>query len=270
MPGTATDLLALAEDAARRAGAMLLERSRGPIAGVGSKSSATDMVSDADRDAEQFLRSLVVERRPDDGFVGEEGSDLAGSTGLTWVVDPLDGTTNFLFGFPQWSVSIACEDAEGAVAGVVYDPGRDELFAATRGGGATLNRAAISVRTEPELAKALVGTGFAYGPDVRARQAADLVEIISRVRDIRRVGSAALDLCWVACGRLDGYFELGTQHWDRAAGMLIVHEAGGRTQPLDPQGDSGDGVLAASAAVFDDLQALVERVLHPPPGDSLH
>lgn len=270
MPGTATDLLSLAEEAARRAGAMLLERAGAPVAGVGSKSSATDMVSDADRDAERLLRALIGDRRPDDGIVGEEGSDLAGSSGLTWVIDPLDGTTNFLFGFPQWSVSIACEDAEGAVAGVVYDPSRDELFAATRGGGATLNGAPLSVRTEPDLAEALVATGFAYQPDVRARQAADLIEIISRVRDIRRAGSAALDLCWVGCGRLDGYFELGTQHWDRAAGMLVVNEAGGRTMPLDPQGDSGDGVLAASAAVFDDLRALVERVLQPPSADSLH
>ena len=270
MPGTATDLLALAENAARTAGAMLLDRVGTPVAGVGSKSSATDMVSDADRDAERLLRGLITAERPDDAFVGEEGSDVAGNTGLTWVIDPLDGTTNFLFGFPQWSVSIACEDAEGAVAGVVYDPNRDELFAATRGGGTTLNGGALSVRSEPDLAEALIATGFGYQPDVRARQAADLVDIISRVRDIRRAGSAALDLCWVACGRLDGYFELGTKHWDRAAGMLLVNEAGGRTEPLDPQGDSGDGVLAASAAVFDELRALVEAVLHRPPADSLH
>jgi myo-inositol-1(or 4)-monophosphatase len=270
VPETATEVLALAEHAARSAGALLLEKAGAPVAGVGSKSSATDMVSDADRDAESLLRALITAERPDDAFVGEEGSDLAGSTGLTWVIDPLDGTTNFLFGFPQWSVSVACEDSEGAVAGVVYDPNRHELFAATRGGGATLNTEPISVRSEPDLAEALIATGFAYQPDVRARQAADLVEIIGRVRDIRRAGSAALDLCWVACGRLDGYFELGTQHWDRAAGMLIVSEAGGRSAPLDPQGDSGDGVVAASAVVFDALQELVEGVLHPPPADSLH
>jgi myo-inositol-1(or 4)-monophosphatase len=270
VPESATELLALAEHVARSAGAMLLERAAAPVAGVGSKSSATDMVSDADRDAESLLRTLITAERPDDAFVGEEGSDLAGSTGLTWVIDPLDGTTNFLFGFPQWSVSVACEDAEGAVAGVVYDPNRHELFAASRGGGATLNGSPLSVRTEPDLADALIATGFGYQPGVRARQAADLVEIISRVRDIRRAGSAALDLCWVGCGRLDGYFELGIQHWDRAAGMLIVHEAGGRSTPLEPQGDSGDGVLAASAAVFDALRELVEGVLHPPPPDSLH
>jgi myo-inositol-1(or 4)-monophosphatase len=250
-------LLELALDAARDAGALLLERFGGPASGVESKSSTTDMVSDADRAAERLLLDCIIAARPDDGVLGEEGANVESGSGLTWVVDPLDGTTNYLFGYPVWSVSVACEDAEGGVVAVVHDPTRNETFAAARGAGATLNGRPVHTRAPRGLDRALVGTGFAYDPDDRALQARVLSHLLPRVRDVRRGGSAALDLAWVACGRLDGFYEWGIKHWDRAAGMLLVAEAGGAVSVFDP----GDGlepcVVAAAADQHDPLRELV-------------
>ena len=275
------ELLALAQRSARAAGALLLDRFQRPATGVDRKSSATDMVSDADRDAEALIRRMILEQRPGDGLLGEEGAEVAGDSGLEWVVDPLDGTTNYLYGLPIWSVSVACEDADGGLVGVVFDPCRDELFAAERGGGgATLNGGPIAVSQLGDLSRALIGTGFAYDARTRQRQARMLVEVLPHVRDIRRGGSAAIDLAWVACGRLDGYFELGTQHWDRAAGMLLVAEAGGVAATLDRPDEGGEGALAAGHALHGGLSELVaaavDRVgrIHEsaalPPLDQLH
>jgi myo-inositol-1(or 4)-monophosphatase len=274
------ELLVLAQRSARAAGALLLDRFHRPATGVDRKSSATDMVSDADRDAEALIRRMILEQRPGDGILGEEGAHLAGDSGLEWVVDPLDGTTNYLYGLPIWSVSVACEDAHGGLVGVVFDPVRDELFAAERGGGATLNGSPIAVSQLGDLSRSLIGTGFAYDAGTRERQARMLVEMLPRVRDIRRGGSAAIDLAWVACGRLDGYFELGTRHWDRAAGMLLVAEAGGIAAMLDRPDEGGEGALAAGHALHGGLSELVaaanERVgrFHEsaalPPPDQLH
>jgi len=230
---SADGLLELALAAARDAGALLLDRFGGPASGVESKSSTTDMVSDADRAAERLLLDRIAAARPDDGIVAEESGRSTGSSGLTWVVDPLDGTTNYLFGYPVWAVSIACEDEHGGLVGVVHDPTRGETFAAVRGGGATLNGHPVRTRAPHGLDRALVATGFAYAPSSRAFQAAVLTHVLDRVRDVRRGGSAALDLAWVACGRLDGFYEWGIRHWDRAAGMVLVAEAGGAATVIE-------------------------------------
>jgi myo-inositol-1(or 4)-monophosphatase len=254
---SADSLLELALGAARDAGALLLERFGGPASGVESKSSTTDMVSDADRAAERLLLDRITRARPDDGVLGEEGADVEGTSGLTWVVDPLDGTTNYLFGYPVWSVSVACEDADGGVVAVVHDPPRRETFAAERGAGATLNGRPVHARAPRGLDRALIGTGFAYDPGDRGLQARVLTDLLPRVRDIRRGGSAALDLAWVACGRLDGFYEWGIKHWDRAAGMLLVAEAGGRVSVFEPGGGLEPCVVAAAADAHDPLRELV-------------
>jgi myo-inositol-1(or 4)-monophosphatase len=253
---SADGLLELALAAAREAGELLVERFGGPASGVESKSSTTDMVSDADRAAERLLRERLTTARPDDGILGEEGSNVTGTSGLRWVVDPLDGTTNYLFGYPVWSVSIACEDDDGGVVAVVHDPIRGETFAARRGAGATLNGHPVHTRAPRGLDRALVGTGFGYAPDDREFQARVLTGLLARVRDVRRGGSAALDLAWVACGRLDGFYEWGIKHWDRAAGMLLVAEAGGAVSVFQPDGLE-PCVVAADAGQHDALRELV-------------
>jgi myo-inositol-1(or 4)-monophosphatase len=254
------ELVALAERAATAAGELLLERFRGPARGVAVKSTATDMVSDADRDAEARIVEILAAARPGDAVLAEEGG-AAGTGSLRWVIDPLDGTTNYLYGVPAWTVSIACEDEDGGLAGVVHDPAAGETFVAVRGAGATLNGRPIRASAATDLRRALVATGFSYREEERRVQAAALPAILPRVRDLRRDGSAARDLAWVACGRVDGYYEVPTMHWDRAAGVLLVAEAGGRTTPLAPIGPSGDGALAAAAGVHDALLALVRAAL---------
>jgi myo-inositol-1(or 4)-monophosphatase len=255
------DLLELAVTAARAAGVLLRERFSVPRTGVDTKSSLTDMVTDADRAAEALIKEGIHSERPDDAILGEETGEARGSSGLRWVVDPLDGTTNFLFGIPHWAVSIACEDADGAFVGVVYDPLRDELFSAKRGGGATLNGSPIAVTDAADLARALVGTGFSYDAEERAAAAALLPTILPRVRDVRRAGAAALDVSWVGAGRLDGFYESGLAPWDAAAGTLIVLEAGGRIDVMPALGPSGTGLIAAGPLIFDDLRDLIDRAL---------
>jgi myo-inositol-1(or 4)-monophosphatase len=248
--------LALAERAARAAAGVLLERFGGPVRGLDSKTSATDPVSDADREAERAIRELLEAERPLDGLLGEEGSRQAGESGRRWVVDPLDGTVNYLYGIPQWCVSVALEDSSGALAGVVLDPLRDELFSAVRGGGASVNGRQVRVSGARELASALVATGFSYEPPRRAEQAKVVSRLLPRVRDIRRAGSAALDLAWVAAGRVDGFYERGVKPWDWAAGRLLVEEAGGdvRELPGEPF-----GLVAANPELIEPLAALVTK-----------
>ena len=248
-----SDDLALAERAAREAGALLLVRFGQPAQDLESKSTATDLVSDADRDAEALIRDLLVAERPADGLLAEEGTERAES-GRRWVFDPLDGTVSYLYGYPHWCVSVALEDAGGPPAGVVYDPNRDELFAADRGAGATLNGEPIRVRDPPPLDRALVATGFGYDPDRRARQADLVRDLLPRVRDIRRAGSAALDLSWLATGRFDAYYERGLNPWDWAAGSLIVREAGGVVEDLPGE---PHGLVAGPAELVDQLRPLV-------------
>jgi len=249
---------------AREAGELLAERFGQPAAGVGTKSSSIDMVSDADRDAEQLLRRLLASHRPDDAVLGEEGGAAAGSTELRWVVDPLDGTTNYLHGYPMWGVSVAVEDEGGTALGVVHDPCRGETFAAERGRGATLNEEPIRVSAATDPAHALIATGFSYSPAARAVQARAVGRLLTAVQDIRRGGSAALDLAWVACGRLDGFYEVPLKPWDLTAGALLVREAGGVVSELPPVEHGGDsGVLAAGHGVHDRLRGMVSVSLSP-------
>lgn len=206
---------------------MLLDRATRAATGISSKSTRTDLVSDADRAADELVVSRLRAAYPDDAIVSEEGGIIEGRSGRTWYVDPLDGTINYLYGLPHWAVSIACHDADGALAGVVFDPRRNELFRARRGQGALLGKRHLAATEATDLGLALVGTGFSYDPRERARQAALVARLAGTVRDIRRAGSAALDLAWVAAGRLDAYFEVSRSKWDSAAGELLVTEAGG-------------------------------------------
>jgi myo-inositol-1(or 4)-monophosphatase len=212
------------------------------------------MVSDADRDAETVIEEILLGERPGDGLLAEEGASSPAESDRRWVVDPLDGTTNYLYGFPAWAVSIALEDGEGGAVGVVLDPLRDELFSAARGQGALLNGEPIEVSGRKELEQALVATGFGYDSEWRAAQASVLQRVLPAVRDIRRAGAAALDLCMVAAGRVDGYYERDLKPWDWAAGSLIVSEAGGTLIELE---GVPTGLVAASPDIARDLAALV-------------
>jgi myo-inositol-1(or 4)-monophosphatase len=252
-----TGLRELAEAVAREAGHQLREAYAGPGVNVTAKSSPTDLVSEADHAAERLIRERLAGARPDDGFLGEEGGDVEGASGLRWVVDPLDGTINFLFGIPQWAVSIACEDAEGTVAGVIYDPMRDELWSSERGGAARLDGRVLEAPLRTDLATAMVATGFGYDAEVRRRQAEVVARLLPEVRDIRRLGSAALDLAWTAAGRYDAYYERGLNRWDVAAGLLICERAGLAHRRLEPAPPAGDGVLVAPPGLLEQLEPLV-------------
>jgi len=265
-------LLEVAVEAATMAGGLLAERAgRGLEREVTSKSTPTDLVSEADLAAERAIGELLARRRPDDGFVGEEGGREQGTSGLSWIVDPLDGTVNFLFGIPQWCVSVAVADERATLAGAVYDPNRDELFTATREGGAWLRSPAgvlelsahspARARGRPPgdggLQSAMVATGFSYDADVRAAQAVVLARLAPRVRDIRRFGSAALDLCWTATGRFDAYFERTVKQWDIAAGVLICERAGLAVLELDVHERLPWGILAGPPGLAGELLELV-------------
>jgi myo-inositol-1(or 4)-monophosphatase len=267
-------LLAVAIEAATSAGEMLAERvGRGAEQDISAKSTPTDLVSEADLASEQMIRELLAARRPDDGFLGEEGDHTEGTSGLSWVVDPLDGTVNFLFGIPQWCVSVAVRDEHGTIAGVVYDPNRDELFVASRDSSPTLTSAgatrslgagASAPRLADDggprgggLATAMVATGLAYDARVRAAQARVLARLVPRVRDIRRFGSAALDLTWTAAGRYDAYFERTVKPWDIAAGALICQRAGLRVLELPVHEDLPWGILVAPPELAEPLLELV-------------
>jgi myo-inositol-1(or 4)-monophosphatase len=218
------ELLKLAKRVGREAGELLQNR---PSAfEVTSKSTAIDVVTQMDSQSENHIVSEILKARPGDGIIGEEGSERTSKSGITWVIDPLDGTVNYLYGLPGWNVSIAAKDAAGVVVGVVVAPTINSTWSASRGGGAFLNDQAIACNEGVELNRALIATGFAYDVDARPAQLAQLSELLTRIRDIRRNGAAAVDLCHVAMGALDGYFEKGLQEWDLAAGGLIATEAG--------------------------------------------
>lgn len=226
-------LEAVAVEVARAAGGLLVAHA-GERIEWDSKSTPTDPVTAADRAAERLVVELLRARRPDDGVVGEEGvGDRGGTTGLRWVVDPLDGTVNFTYGIRRWAVSIAAQDDDGGVVGVVFDPMADELSCAVRGRGSRRNDVELAVSDITDPAMALVGTGFFYDRGVRAVQGPEVADLVGRVRDVRRAGAAALDLADVASGRLDGFVEFGLNHWDWAAGELLINEAGGRVRRFD-------------------------------------
>jgi myo-inositol-1(or 4)-monophosphatase len=250
------ELLAIARHAASAAAGELMSRFGGVAHGVHAKSTPTDLVSEADLAAESAIREVLGRLRPDDAILGEEGG-ASGEGELRWLVDPLDGTINFLFGIPAFVVSVACEDQDGTIAGLVLDPVRDESFAATRMSPATLNDDLISGSDRADLATAMVATGFGYDSAVRARQAAVLARVLPRVRDIRRFGSAAMDLTWCACGRWDAYFERGVNPWDVGAGALIAARAGLEVRDLPAVGGDPAGLVAAPAGIIEELYELV-------------
>lgn len=268
------ELLQIAVTVARSAGDMLLDGLHRTRTSVRTKSTGTDMVTEMDLASESLIVASLHRQRPRDAIVGEEGARQEGTTGVRWIVDPLDGTTNYLYGWPAFAVSIAAE-LDGSVAvGVVHDPSHAETFAAVRGAGAWLSspddtpgapdtvpahdgRRPLQVDAPPRLADALVGTGFNYDATLRARQAEVLTRVLPLVRDIRRAGSAALDLCWVASGRLDAFFEAGLQPWDWAAGALVAGESGAWIGDLEGGPPSRSMTLAAPPELAAPLRALL-------------
>lgn len=254
------ELLELATATARSAGDVALEMRAG-IRSEGTKSSPTDVVTAADRAVERLVVDAVRRARPEDGLLGEEGGGWTGSSGLRWVVDPIDGTVNHLYGLPQWAVSIAVETGTGrgrrSQVGVVLDPAKGELFTAVRGRGSRLDGQPLACNQVSSLDQTLVATGFGYDAGRRAVQAGLLAAVLPAVRDIRRVGAGALDLCAVAAGRVDAYYEQGLSPWDLAAGGLVATEAGARLGGLRGLPAGYPMTLAASPGVFDALHDLL-------------
>ena len=216
----------LAVEIAKSAGALLMQRPE--QLDISTKSSDIDIVTQMDRASERFIVDAILKARPDDGIIGEEGADRPSKSGYTWVIDPIDGTVNYLYNMAGWSVSIAVKDQNGTVVGVVYSPTVDSLYTAIRGGGAFLNGSKISCNDPIELNRALIATGFAYRSELRKEQVVQFNELILKIRDYRRNGSAAIDICHVASGQVDGYYEMGLLEWDRAAAELIASEAGAK------------------------------------------
>jgi myo-inositol-1(or 4)-monophosphatase len=251
--------LPLAREAARAAAAVLLAERPFVLAEGASatKSSATDPVTRADVAAQQVIAELIARARPGDAILGEEGLDRPGDSGWRWIVDPLDGTVNYLYGRDEWAVSIAVEDPDGAVvAGVVLAPALGRTYTAVRGQGSWLDGRRLAVRPATALARAVIGTGFSYDADTRAAQAADLSRLLPSVADIRRGGSAALDLAAVASGRIDAFYENDLSAWDWAAGALLAAEAGATVSALPgPHGRSG--VVCAAPALAGPLSELL-------------
>lgn len=260
MTPEASELLSIGRDLAIEAGE-LIESMRERIDLTGdTKSSSVDVVTAADRAAETLVVERLSSLRPDDGVLGEEGAGSTGTSGVRWIIDPIDGTTNYVYSVPSYSVSIAAEVEGRLVAGVVYEPVFDRCYSAFVGGGAHKNGERIVANADPSVETALVATGFGYRPERRKRQAEVLVDLLPRVRDIRRFGSAALDLCYVAEGTVDAYYEVGLNPWDLAAGHVIATEAGAVVGDLRG-GDAGAHfTLAAHPALFESLRTLLADV----------
>ena len=261
----ASDLLSIATRIATEAGALAARRRAEGVTVAASKSSPEDIVTAADRETEELIRGLIADARPDDGFLGEEGGATASTSGLTWVVDPIDGTVNYLYGIPQYAVSVAVVEGEAdpatwtALAGAVVNPTIGETFTAARGEGARLNDRLLRV-TKPSLPLALVATGFGYAAEDRLDQARVVAGLIGSVRDIRRFGAASLDLCAVACGRVDAYYERGLKPWDHAAAALIAAEAGASVTDLEGGPAGIHFTLAAHPELAAELGDLLRRL----------
>lgn len=252
-------LLELARDAAGAAARLVIERRPADLGVSETKSSPTDVVTEMDTAAEALIRKLILEQRPDDAFLGEEGGAESGQSAVRWVIDPIDGTVNYLYDLPHWAVSVGVEVDGVTVAGVVAAPRLGELYTAVKGAGAWCNDVKLCVRPATELSSALVATGFGYRAERRRRQGAIAGALLPLVRDIRRGGSAALDLCAVAAGRVDAYYERGTHHWDRCAGALIAAEAGAVVEGLHGTPAGEQMALAAPVGTFKAVHdALVE------------
>ena len=260
-PDDPAALLELATRVARQAGALALAGRRGSALERSTKSSTTDLVTQHDRAAESLIVEQLRTERPTDAILGEEGATVDGTSGYAWFLDPIDGTTNFVYDLPSWSTSVAVAYHGATVAGAVYVPVADEMFAARLGGGATLDGTPIRCSGETELSLALVATGFSYVPARRAMQAAAIARLIGEIRDIRRSGSAAIDLCWAAAGRVDAYFEEHLNSWDAAAGELVAREAGCITSDFDGGPADPSNIVAAGPGVHPALLDLIRRTL---------
>lgn len=232
---------------------------------VDAKSSPTDAVTQMDREAERLLVQHLLDGRPDDAIVGEEGANRVGTSGVRWIVDPLDGTVNYIYGLPMWGVSVAAEIDGELQIGIVIAPAFDEAFVAVRGSGAWHRRGGqwhrITVATDPTLSHALVATGFAYRASARAEQAAVIAELLPLVRDLRRMGACVIDLCWLALGRLDAYFEVGLNEWDYSAGVVIAREAGLEVTGLFDPHPSPEFLIAGAPAVQAQLRAVLQGLV---------
>ncbi|MFG6490992.1 inositol monophosphatase family protein [Microbacterium sp. P03] len=254
-------LAELAIDIAREAGELARRRRAEGVSIAATKSAIADIVTEADREVEALIRARLAAERPDDGFVGEESEAEVGRSGTTWIVDPIDGTVNYAYGIPSYAVSIAAVAGEPdpqswvALAGVVFSPANGELFHAVKGVGAWLGSDRLAVNAELSPAGALLATGFGYDPATHAGDLARVARVMPLARDLRRIGSAALDLAFVASGRLDGYFERGLKPWDHAAGALLVEEAGGVVGGLPGARADNAMIIASGPALFDRLQA---------------
>jgi len=256
-PDLARELAELAEVVGAAAADLLAGALDQARSSVSTKSSTTDLVTEMDRSAELLIVERLLQARPDDGMLGEEGAERAGTSDVRWVIDPLDGTTNYVYRHPGIAVSIAAEVDGRVEAGVVVDVLTGDRFRAVRGAGATRNGRAITVSTETDLSRALVATGFGYQPEQRRHQGQVLGGVLPHIRDIRRMGSAALDLCSVACGRVDAYYELSLSRWDFAAGALIAAEAGAVVVDLGGEPPRAAPLLAAPPALAEPLRALL-------------
>ncbi len=254
------ELLAVALEAAERTGAMLKDGRPADLGVAATKTSPIDVVTEMDIAAEKLITGFLAERRPHDGLLGEEGASSEGTSGVRWVIDPIDGTVNYLYGLPSWAVSIAAELDGEAVVGVVAAPMRGETYRAVRGQGAYEGDRRLHCRPAPAFEQALLATGFGYVTSRRAAQAEVVRALLPEVRDIRRGGSAAIDLCDVACGRLDGYYERGLNPWDFAAGVLIAREAGALTGGRPGEPASGELTVAAAPGLFEALQGRLEAL----------
>ena len=258
-----TELLNLARTIALTAGALAHRRRAEGVEIVASKSSPEDILTAADREVELLIRGLLADARPNDGFYGEESDATRGTSGLTWVVDPIDGTVNYLYGIPFYAVSIAVVQGDpdpaswNALAGAVVNPALGEVFTASQGSGAWLGDHRLYVNQDVPLSLALAGTGFGYEAARRVWQANVVGGLIGQVRDIRRIGSAALDLCSVACGRLDLYFERGLNPWDHAAGALIAREAGARVGALHADDEGRELLIAAAPSLYGQFEPVL-------------
>jgi myo-inositol-1(or 4)-monophosphatase len=266
----ASELLGLAKSIAIEAGELAARLRREGVEVANTKTSSVDVVTAADKAVEAFIRGRLATARPADGFLGEESTGSGGTSGLTWVVDPIDGTVNYLYKIPAWAISIAVVEGEPdpltwtGIAGCVLNPTLGEVFSAHAGGGAFLGRGfeserRIQVAPAVDLSQALVATGFSYQSTIRSEQAAVLQELLPRVRDIRRGGSAALDLCFVASGRVNAYFERMLNPWDHAAGAIIAREAGASVTGKDGAAPSNEFTLAAHPVVADALRSVLDE-----------
>ncbi len=271
---TASLLAATAEQVAREAGEFVRRTTPPQVAVLQTKSSPTDVVTEMDNAVEALLRERLAELRPEDGVLGEEGASVHGRSGVTWVLDPIDGTVNYLYGIDSYAVSVAAvlgdvtvPGAWTPVAGCVHRPVGGQTWTAAAGGGASLDGARLSIRPAPALARALVGTGFGYRQSRRRAQARVVAELLPQIRDVRRIGSASVDLCMVADGRLDAYYERGLNAWDMAAAMLVVREAGGEVSGLDGAPAGPDMVVAAAPGLREELAGLLSGLGAADPDD---